>query len=136
MLAAVAALAGLAMAGCSSSSKDSSSSGSATTVAPEDLRASAAEVGAGLKHLQAIAVDVATAGNDKAKAKSLTDQIEPVWKKVEGTVKANDKDAYVSFEDNFALLEKSANSGDAAKAEQAATGVSKAVAAYLSKFPG
>jgi predicted small lipoprotein YifL len=132
----VAALTLFGAAACGSDSKNSSGQ-SATTTAPEEHRATAAEVSNGLKQLETTVAGVAAAaGSDKAKAKSLTEQIEPVWKKIEGTIKANDQDTYVRFEDNFALLEKAADSGDAAKAQQAAGEVSKAVAGYLSKYPG
>jgi len=113
------------------------SSGKATSPAPEDVRASAATVAAGLKQIETTAASIATAAaTDKSRAKDLDGQIEPVWMTIEGTVKANDPDAYITFEDNFSNLEKAADSGDATKAQSAATAVSQAVTAYLAKYPG
>ena len=74
--------------------------------------------------------------SDKAKAQDASEQIEPVWQHVEGTVKANDPDAYITFEDSFAALEKAVDDGDAAKAQEAATTVATTVTAYLEKYPG
>lgn len=138
---AVLVVAGLTLgvAACSSGSGgDATSGGSASTSqAPEDLRASAAEVATGLRRIETIAKDLAgVAGTDKARAKELDGQIEPVWKTIEGTIKANDQDAYISFEDTFAILAKAAEDGDAAKASQGADAVAQAVAAYLAKYPG
>lgn len=119
-----------------SSSKSSSGSGASTT-APEDRRASAADVASGLGRIKQIAADVASnAGTDKSKAKDLDGQIEPAWQTIEGTVKANDQDAYLTFEDAFAVLEQAADKGDATKAQQGAASVANAVTAYLAKFPG
>jgi len=114
-----------------------SKSEKSTEAAPEDRRATPAEVTAGLRKIDALAKDVAAqAGADKNKAKLLDAQIEPQWAIIEGTVKANDKDAYLSFEDNFALLEDAAKNGDAAKAAKGAAGVSKSVTDYLARYPG
>lgn len=103
---------------------------------PEDRRASAAEVSKGLRQIETTAAEVAAAGVDKARATRAAGRIEPVWETIEGTVKANDPDAYIAFEDAFALLENAADQGDAAKAQQGADSVSKTVAAYLAKYPG
>src|SRR5258708_16777935 len=56
------------------------SSGKATSPAPEDLRASAATVAAGLKQIETTSASIATAAaTDKSRAKDLDGQIEPVW---------------------------------------------------------
>jgi len=105
--------------------------------APEDKRTSAAAVAVGLHQIDAIAKQIAAAaGTDQAKAKQLDAQIEPAWQRIEGTVKANDKDAYLTFEDSFALLHKAAKDNDGALGQQGSAAVSKAVADYLAKFPG
>jgi outer membrane murein-binding lipoprotein Lpp len=120
---------------CSSSKKDTVSADS--TAAPEDARTSAANVATGLKQIEATAADIAkAAGTDKARAQELDAKIEPVWKTIEGTVKANDQDSYITFEDNFAVLEKAAKDDDATKAQQGSDAVAKAVSAYLAKYPG
>jgi hypothetical protein len=110
---------------------------SSSDPAPEDVRAPAAEVATGLKQIVTVTADLAkAAGSDKNRAKSLHEQIEPVWHGIEGTVKANDRDAYLAFEDSFALLKRAADDSDAAKATEAAGTVSKTAAAYLAKYPG
>jgi uncharacterized protein YPO0396 len=110
---------------------------SSATTAPEERRTSDAEVATGLKKIDSTASAIAAAAaTDKAKAKQLVEELEPAWKPVEGTVKANDQDTYIAFEDAFALLEKAAEDGDAAKASAGSASVSKATAAYLAKHPG
>lgn len=129
-LAVVVAVLALFAGACSKDDKK-------TTSAPEDMRATAAEVTAGLRKIDGIAKDVAAqAGTDKAKAVSTDAQIEPLWAMIEGTVKANDKEAYLGFEDNFALLADAAKSGDGARAAKGSAGVSKAVTDYLARYPG
>jgi hypothetical protein len=94
-------------------------------------------VTAGLKKIEASAKDVAErVATDNAKAKEAAEQIEPLWQKIEGTIKANDKDTYLAFEDNFALLETAAKEGDVTKAQRASAGVSKAITDYVRKYPG
>jgi hypothetical protein len=144
ILAAVLGVSALAAGACSasksatvtSSQTPSSSPTSTASQAPEEKRASAVEVAAGLKKIDDTAKGVASrAAGDKAGAQALDAQIEPVWKTIEGTVKANSPDGYAAFEDSFGSLESAAGSGDAAKAGTASTAVSKAVADYLAKYP-
>src|SRR5262245_48192451 len=111
---AVTAAAAVAMAlvvGACSSDSDTTSASSAdrtdstkstesTSQAPEDVKAPAAEVTAGLKQIQVITGKLAQAvGSDKAQAEDLNEQIEPVWEHIEGTVKSNDAESYLTFED-------------------------------------
>jgi hypothetical protein len=126
----------LAAAACSDDSKSDADSAT-TTLAPEDLRASDAEVATGLKKIQTTTADLAAAtGTDKARAEERVAEIEPVWEAIEGTIKANDPDAYITFEDNFAILENAVEDDDATKAREGADTVSTAVTAYLAKYPG
>jgi hypothetical protein len=129
-LALVGALAGLV--GCSGSSGSSGESDTAatTSVAPEEKRTTAAAVATGIKGIDTLAAKIGAASADAGK--TLSEGIEPLWQPIEGTVKANDADTYLAFEDNFALLE----SGDVAKAQRGAAGVKAAAAAYLAKFSG
>ena len=107
------------------------------TVAPESVRAPASDVTIGLGKIVKIAAEIAVVvPTDKARAKDLVGSIEPVWSTIEGTVKANDEDAYITFEDTFALLKTAATEGDTTKAAQGAADTAKAVAAYLVKYPG
>jgi len=143
MLVVAVGLTALAAGACSASksatsptSQTPTSQAATSSQAPEAQRASAADVATGLRKIDDTAKGVAAkAAGDKAGAQALDAQIEPVWKTIEGTVKANSADGYATFEDNFPLLESAANAGDAAKAGTASTAVSKAVSDYLAKYP-
>jgi hypothetical protein len=127
----------LTLGGMSCSSGNDKADNTASSNTPEDHRASAAEVTAGLGKINSIAGQVGLAASADAKAaKDLNDGIEPAWQAVEGTVRANDKDLYIRFEDDFAALTKAAAAGDGPKAQQASADVADAVKAYLAKFPG
>lgn len=103
---------------------------------PYDVRVSAAEVAAGLGQIDQAAKGVAEkTGTDQAGAEQLNAQIHPAWEAIEGTIKSNDQESYITFEDNFALLSNAAKEGDAAKAKASSETISKAVADYLAKFP-
>jgi|SoiMetStandDraft_2_1073263.scaffolds.fasta_scaffold150307_2 hypothetical protein len=118
---------------------DASGSGSEPAAdAPEDLRASDADVATGLQEIDDLVDQVAggVADDDDEAATEANEQIEPVWQEVEGTIKANDPDAYIEFEDNFALLGSAVDNGDADGAQTAADAVSGAVTAYLADHPG
>jgi hypothetical protein len=134
---AVAVLLALSLGGVSCSSGGDKGKDTASATAPEDHRASAAEVSAGLGKIGSISAQIGlAAGADAKAAKELDDGIEPAWQAIEGTVRANDKDIYLRFEDDFAVLSKAAAAGDGPKAEQAAADVADAVKTYLAKFPG
>jgi hypothetical protein len=130
---AMALVLGLGATACSSDKEEKT----APTTAPESRRTSDTEVRAGLVKLNATAVTIAaSAAVDKDKAKSLVDDIEPTWQPIEGTIKANDQDTYLKFEDSFAVLEDAAKSGNAAKAAGAVKDMATGSAAYLAKHPG
>src|SRR3954449_10362852 len=130
---AMALALGVGATACSSDKKDSSPS----TTAPESRRTSDAAVRAGLVKLNATAVAItASTAVDKDRAQSLVKDIEPTWQPIEGTVKANDQDTYLKFEDSFAVLEDAAKSGDARKAGGAVKDMASASAAYLANHPG
>jgi hypothetical protein len=136
---AVAVGVALAMAGvaCGGGGSNESNGSAASTTAPEDNRAPAAQVMAGLGRIGGIVGQVGLAASADAKsAKQLAEGIEPEWQKIEGTVRANDKDLYIRFEDDFAALKKSAADGDGTRAQQTAADVAEAIKAYLAKFPG
>jgi hypothetical protein len=133
----VLALTGLlAFAACSKSGPTPRASSKASP-APEEQRASAAEVAAGLRQIDQITKDIAAkAGSDRVGAQKLDAGIEPVWQKIEGTVKANNQDTYLTFEDQFAVLKAASNDGDPTKATRASVAVSKAVSDYLASYLG
>jgi len=125
------------LAACSSDSSSGSEGASkVTTTAPEQGRTSPAKVAAGLGKINVTAAAItAAAAVDKDKAVSLADKIEPDWQPIEGTVKANDPDSYLAFEDAFAVIEKAAADGDAKQAASATEDIAKASAAYLKDYP-
>ena len=131
--------AGVALAACSDDG-DSSGSGSASAPAattPEDRRVSDARVAAGLAEIKNISTrtaDAVEAGDDAAS--DLNDQIEPEWQAIEGTIKSNDQDVYLTFEDTFALLGNAVDDGDAAAAKDAADTINTAADDYLADYPG
>src|SRR5581483_11220138 len=105
--------------------------------APEAHQAPAAQVTAGLGQIKDLAARVsAAAAADAKSAKALDEGIEPAWNQIEGTVRTNDSDLYLRFEDDFAALSKAASAGDGPKAEQTSADISDAVQSYLAKFPG
>ena len=124
-------------AACGGGGGTSKSKGEASSQAPEDQRAPATQVLAGLGTIGGIVGQVGLAASADAKsAKELNAGIEPEWQKIEGTVRANDKDLYIRFEDDFAALGKAAAAGDATKAQSSAADIAEAIKAYLAKFPG
>lgn len=122
------------VAGCAG---DSPAPSTPAAPAPEDQVTTPGAVAAGMRTIDQLARGIAeSAGADQARARSLADQIEPAWKPIEGTVKRNDQDTYLAMEDSFAVLEKSAENGDAAAAAKGAKSASTAVQEYLSRYPG
>jgi hypothetical protein len=133
---AVAILAAVGLAACGGDDDDSGSSTS-TPTAPEDRRASDADVADGLHKIDGVVTDAAAAlESDPGRAKDLEEQIEPTWEEIEGTIKANDQDTYLTFEDSFALLGNAIDDKDTTKADKAATDVSATVSSYLAAHPG
>ncbi|HEY4410542.1 MAG TPA: hypothetical protein VGO87_11730 [Acidimicrobiia bacterium] len=114
----------------------SKSKGEASSQAPEDQRAPAAQVTAGLGAIGGVVGQVGLAASADAKsAKQLNEGIEPEWQKIEGTIRANDKDLYIRFEDDFAALGKAAAAGDGTKAQSTAADIADAIKTYLAKYP-
>jgi hypothetical protein len=127
----------LVACGSDDSSSDESGSSTASGTAPEERRASDEEVAAGLTEIASVADATAQAVADGADdAATLNEGIEAAWQPVEGTVLANDEDAYITFEDNFALLGAAVEDSDAAQAEEANTAIAAAVEDYLAAYPG
>jgi hypothetical protein len=121
------------LAACSSDSDTSSKSTGETT--PEEKISSAAEVAAGLTAMKSSTATIAAAGAGTSAAKAADANLEPLWKAIEGTVKANDPDLYTEIEDNLSLLEAGAE-GDAAKASAGVEGMNTAIDSYLARYPG
>jgi hypothetical protein len=138
-------LAGLLIVGlsaCGDDKKDSASTatdtGSNTSAAPapEDLRASDADVATGLADIKTLVQDIATyLTSDHQRAADQQEKIEPAWARIEGTIKANDQSAYLTFEDQFAVLANAVEKSDKAKADSGSQLVVKTADEYLAKHP-
>jgi hypothetical protein len=134
--AAVLAVGLVLLAACGDD--DSDASGGSGTTAPEDLRVSDAEAAAGLQQIDDLVDQVAerVGDGDDDGAVEANDQINPVWLSVEGTIQENDPDAYITFEDQFAVLTRAMDEADAAGAQAAAETVSTTASSYLADHPG
>jgi hypothetical protein len=94
------------------------------------------QVAEGLQKIQGIAADVVkNTGHFTDQATKLSASIEPVWKTIEDTVRANDKNTYIALEDAFEKLQAGAKSADAKKAGQASDAIAAAVKSYGAKHP-
>jgi hypothetical protein len=104
---------------------------------PEDMRAPDDEVADGLGKLKDITSQIGdSASSDNNHAKDLQGQIEPIWESIEGTIKANDSNAYLTFEDQWAVIGKAVEQKDDTAAKTAAALVAKTADAYLAAHPG
>ena len=99
--------------------------------APESRIAPDAEVSAGLKTMVVVAKGISRVP-DGAASKKASKALEPVWVKVEGTVKKNEPDMYATIEEDLSLLE----SGEQSKTNTGAAELAKTVHDYLAKYPG
>jgi hypothetical protein len=106
----------------------------APTHAAEGAKVSDAEVAEALQTIQVIAGDVVSSGTNKAKAAMIAEGVDPIWERIEATIKANDADSYETLEKGLVNLAGSA--GDPAKAGGAAGVIASAVKFYVAKFPG
>jgi hypothetical protein len=135
LLVAAAALVTLSFAGAGCGDDDSSS---ATTTAaassPEDRRASDAEVTAGLKALPALE-DAAIAAMGSADANAKYEAMFEQWESIEGTIKANDADLYLSFEDELSNLRSAIAAADTEKAAAAKSQLADLTSQYLAAHP-
>ena len=125
----------LSIGGLAACSSDKKAESSPSTTAPEAGVSTDAEVATGLTELAAAAKEVAIAGSDKAGAKTAIARLEPIWSRIEGTVKTNDKDAYAQIEEDLALLDRGAE-GDASSTQKGSDDMASTVTAYLTKHPG
>jgi hypothetical protein len=138
LLIALLALVGLAAACGDDDDGTVAGDDDTETTAPEDVKAPDAEVATGLGELQDLADEVVAAvqADDTDKATAEYEEAHEVWEGIEGTIKDNDEDAYIAFEDALASLESAAADGDLDKATAAAEDIKTAAAAYLEAHPG
>jgi hypothetical protein len=128
----------LGLAACGSDKKSESTTttaAAASTVAPEDVKASPAEVAAGLTKLPTtIAQAIAAIGTPDAEAK--TDAIEDQWFAIEGTIRDTDTKTYLDIEDNLANLQDQLKAKDPAGASTTAVTLGGLFTTYLAAHPG
>lgn len=129
VLATGACAVALGVGACGDSGDDKTST--TATQAPESRLAPDAQVAAGLQALVGVAQGISQI-TDSTASKKASDGLEPVWMKVEGTVKKNEPDMYATIEEDLSLLE----SGDAKKTKTGAGELGSTVTAYLAKHPG
>jgi hypothetical protein len=143
-LLSIGALAGalvLGVSGCGGGSSDADKDTPAIgtehgNLSPEDVRAPDDEVADGLGKIKDIVNDIGnSASSDNTHAKDLQGQIEPIWESIEGTVKANDSNAYLTFEDQFAAIGKAVTQKDDTAAKAAAVLVGTTADTYLAAHP-
>jgi len=132
-----AALVGTALLSFTACSDDSSTTAtsSSRSPAPEDVIAPAADVASGLRRLGEVSDQIVAAGTDTTKANAAIAQLEPIWEHVEGAVRKNDLDVYVSVEEDLVLLAKAGN-GDADTAKRGGDDLRTQIDTYLASYPG
>ena len=121
----------LTLAACGSSGGSSQSA--TTTEAPEDKIVPDAQVTAGLAATQATMAQLIadpTAATDKA-----LDDMFNGWVAYEGTVKKNEVEMYLTFEDALAAFTKAGKAKDAAGMTAAAATFADTAKSYLAKHP-
>jgi hypothetical protein len=69
-------------------------------------------------------------------ADSQLDRVESGWQSYEGTVRTNDPNSYLTFEDVLASFDDAAKAKDGTKMATQVAAFGTASAAYLAKFPG
>lgn len=128
---------GISACGGSSSHADSPAVGTEHgNGSPEDVRAPDSEVADGLGKLKDIVNQIGdSASSDNNHAKDLQAQIEPIWESIEGTIKSNDSNAYLTFEDQFAVIGKAVTQKDDTSAKTAAALVTTTADSYLAAHP-
>jgi LPXTG-motif cell wall-anchored protein len=98
-------------------------------------KVSSATVSEGLKTIQRASEAVVAAGEDRTKAQEAANAITPVWELIETTIKANDNDAYLDFEEALHNISSAALAGDPTQAGEAAGIFGTAAKSYVAKFP-
>jgi hypothetical protein len=94
-----------------------------------------AEVTAGLAELQTKGAAVVAAVRAGQADEAAVDAMFEKWASFEGTIKQNEVEMYLTFEDNLANLRKAVEDGDADAAGAAMSTISETASAYLAKHP-
>ncbi len=137
-LLAVAAVAAFGLGGlaCSSTPTTTAAPTGTTGTVPEDLVVPDAAVTAGFVKLRASVAQVkAAVPNDPTAAAALKEEIGEQWEAFEGTVRKNDKTAYLKIEDGLAAINAGIDAKDPKKVETGVADVEAGATAYLAKHP-
>ena len=127
---------GLGLAACGSGSgSGSSTEGSEAESAESYVVVPDAQVTAGLAELQQMGVGVTAAITAGTDATADVDEMFEKWESIEGTIKQNEVEMYLTFEDSLANIRKAAKEKDAAAAATAVQTFGTTAASYLSKHP-
>ncbi|MBW8826469.1 MAG: hypothetical protein JF603_08980 [Acidobacteria bacterium] len=125
---AMAGVLAAGLAGCGSDDTGGRSAGSATT-APEEKVSTGAELVAGLAAVKALAAGVPSLEGgeaDRAVAALYTR-----WFRVEGTVRATDRDLYLDMEDQLAAIKGGVDDGDGDRVTAAAAELATVIDSYF-----
>jgi hypothetical protein len=126
---------GLGLTACGSDSGSSGSSEAEEETAETYAIVPDAEVTAGLAELQQMGVAVTAAITAGSDASADVDEMFEKWESIEGTIKQNEVEMYLTFEDSLANIRKAAQDKDAAASTEAVQTFDETVAAYLAKHP-
>jgi hypothetical protein len=107
-----------------------------TTLAPEDVRAPAIEVSAGLRVISELALGAAdSVGVNRDEAREPYVNIAPTWARIGGTVRATDPGLRGALDGYIAALGEAVEADDALRARAAAEAIGTAVDTYLARYP-
>lgn len=132
--AAAALVALLTLTACGSDSDADSSTDPAVT-SPEDHIADDAAVTAGLGRMARTAATIASTVAAGTKVEDAQDQLEVDWQQVEGTVRQNEPDMYLEFEEDLGAIDKAAAAADATATAESIADLATVTASYLAKHP-
>jgi hypothetical protein len=126
---------GLGVAACGSDSGSSGSDDTEAETAETYAIVPDAQVTAGLAELQQMGVGVTAAITAGTDASADVDEMFEKWESIEGTIKQNEVEMYLTFEDSLANIRKANKDKDAAASTQAVQTFDETAAAYLAKHP-
>lgn len=132
------AIATIFTAGCSSGAGSASVGAGATTVGTGSTYVIVpdAQVAAGLKDVRRLANEAkADLGTNPDGAKAKTTEMYQLWYTFEGTIKQNDKNAYLQIEDAMASVRKGAESNDPAALDKGIEDLAAGATVYLKAHP-
>jgi hypothetical protein len=131
--AAAALVALLALTACGSDSDSDGSQPAATS--PEEHIADDATVTAGLGRMATTAAAIQGQVAAGTAVDDAQDQLEADWQQVEGTVRQNEPDMYLEFEEDLGAIDRAAAAADADATNTSVAALATVTASYLAKHP-